>query len=326
MHRAQREIGGYFELECYPGLGFHPDAVALNCGRGCLAYDIELRGIRRMWVPMLMCDSVFELLARENVAVLPYKIKEGSFSPDWTTLSPSTHDWLLLMDYYGQLTRDTVEEALSYFPNAVLVDETQGFFRPAWTGADTFWSCRKWFGVADGGYLATSDGMRLSRELPQDESYGRYGYVLGRVERPAGEFFTESTANNKRFASEPAKIMSQVTKFLLGPIDYMGAQMRRDTNWATLDAALRHLNKLDLHAPKGSFMYPFMTSHAQEIRKKLIAAGVFVPVLWPNVLVEQPLGSWERCVAEDILPLPIDQRYETEDMAYISQLVLEFIS
>lgn len=319
-----REIGGYLELERYPGCGFYPDAVALNCGRGCLAYEVELRGILRMWVPTLMCGSVPALLVREGVEVLSYEVGRD-LAPVWEAIAPSPGDWLLLVDYYGQLTSSTVEQGLSRFPHAVLVDETQGFFRPDWPGADTMRTCRKWFGVADGAYLSTWDGARLPHKISRDESHGRYGFVLGRVERPAGEFYAESVKNNVLFAMEPARMMSPVTESLLAPIDYTVAKTKRNTNWATLDSAIGHLNKLTLQTPDGAFMYPFMVDGAQEVREKLIERGVFVPVLWPNVLEEQPAGSWARRMAEDVLPLPLDQRYGKEEMEYVASAIMEAV-
>ena len=47
----EREIGGYLELERFQGEALHGDLIALGSGRACLAYLIELRGIRSIWLP-----------------------------------------------------------------------------------------------------------------------------------------------------------------------------------------------------------------------------------------------------------------------------------
>lgn len=70
-------------------------------------------------------------------------------------------------------------------------------------GLDTLYTCRKYFGVADGAFLYSD--MRLSKEIPQDESFERMHFLLGRYERSANEFYGEYVANNKLFATEPAK-------------------------------------------------------------------------------------------------------------------------
>lgn len=312
---AAREIGGYLELERFGGRPYHEGAVALNSGRGCLAYLVELRGMRTVWLPDLMCGSVPALFQREGVEVRTYPVGRDLL-PDYGAFRVGGGEWMLLMDYYGQLTAGDVEEALGVSGGRLVVDETQGFFRTPWPGADTVYTCRKWFGVPDGGYLATSDGARLGRALPRDESHGRMGYLLGRFERPASEFFSEAGENNDLFATEPAKAMSPITENILRAVDYGAARRMRDGNWGVLESRLSGINGIGLHRPDGAFMYPlYLGERAQEVRRALIAESVYVPVLWPDV--ERGCGVWSVRYAEGILPLPLDQRYGENDMNYM---------
>lgn len=316
-----KEIGGYFELQRFSGESYHKDAIALNCGRACFAYLVELRGIQKIWVPDFMCASVPALLNREGVKVLTYPIGIDML-PDYTKFMVSDDEWLLLADYYGQLRRKDVSRALAESGGNLIVDETQGFFRAPWVGADTVYSCRKWFGVADGGYLVTSDGARLVREIPQDESHARMGFVLGRFERPASEFYEESSGNNDFFANEPTKRMSPITENLMRVIDYELAKNRRDSNWDILAEALSEANLMNPLKPDGAFMYPFMTTNAQTVRQKLIAGHIYVPCLWPNILRDVYKGSIAQRFAELILPLPLDQRYGEAEMRFVVSVVL----
>ena len=320
----RREIGGYLELERFFGEHYHANAIALNCGRGCLAYETELRAIRTIWIPDLMCDCVPALFRREGVSVRTYRIG-GNLLPIYD-FEVANGEWLLLMDYYGQLTAADVERGIAASRGHLIVDESQGFFRRPWEGVDTVYTCRKWFGVADGGYLATSDGSRLTRKLTRDESHARMGFVLGRLERPAGEFFAESGRNNDFFDCEPARFMSLTTDNLMRAISYTRIRAKRDANWASLEVVLGRMNALSLHVPEGAFMYPLMIDDAQRVRKYLISRGVFVPMLWPNVPFEQSSDSWARRMTESVLPLPVDQRYGEEEMEYVSDLVLEALS
>lgn len=316
------EIGGYLELERFGGEPYHRDAVALNCGRGCLAYLVELRGIGAMWVPDWVCGSVPGLLRREGVEVRTYRVGRDLL-PEYDFEVPEG-EWMLLVDYYGQLRRSDVDRALAACAGRLVVDETQGFFRAPWEGADTVYTCRKWFGVSDGGYLATRDGARLARELPRDESHGRMGYLLGRFERPAHEFFAEASANNDLFAGEPAKAMSPLTENVLRAVDYGAARDRRDGNWAVLHGALGGVNGLEPRAPDGAFMYPLLLGErARAVREALIAERVYVPRLWPDV-GEVP-GGIARGLSEGILPLPVDQRYGEAEMQFVADLVAKLL-
>ena len=62
-----KEIGGYIELDKYSLPMLHEGAVALNCGRNCLAYIIRSRNIKAIDLPYLLCDSVIDLCEKENV-------------------------------------------------------------------------------------------------------------------------------------------------------------------------------------------------------------------------------------------------------------------
>ena len=74
------EIGGYLEIERYEGSLYHDNAIALNCGRGCLAYLIEARKIHDIWMPDFMCDSVFRVFDSHNVRMYFYHVDED-FNP-----------------------------------------------------------------------------------------------------------------------------------------------------------------------------------------------------------------------------------------------------
>lgn len=56
-------------------------------------------------------------------------------------------------------------------------------------GVDTIYTCRKYFGVSDGAFLYTD--TKPQRNLPQDESYDRMHFLMGRYERSASEFYNE---------------------------------------------------------------------------------------------------------------------------------------
>lgn len=313
------EIGGYFEFERFSGHPYHWGALAVNCGRAALALLIHMRGIKALLLPDWLCGSMRGVCEREGVSVRTYRIG-GDLRPVYN-FDLAQDEWMLLVDYYGQLDKRDVDAARKHCAGRVIVDETQGFFVRPWCCCDTLYSCRKWFGVADGGYLATSDGLRPAEPVARDESHGRMDFVLGRFERPASEFYRESSDNNASFAAEPAKLMSPITENIMRAIDYDGVRLARERNWAYLDESLRDVNGLTLRTPVGPFMYPLLIDGAQEIRKYLIEHKVFIPVLWPNVLVEQVEESWAFRLSRDILPLPIDQRYGREEMDRILDLL-----
>lgn len=200
----------------------------------------------------------------------------------------------------------------------------QSYFQMPVDGLDTLYTCRKYFGVADGAFLYTD--AKLDRELPQDESFERMHFLLGRYERSANEFYSEYVLNNKLFATEPVKRMSRLTENLLHGIDNDVVAKRRQENFDFLDAEFRDINELNLKSVYGAFMYPLLIQNGSEIRKALQKEKIYIPTLWPNVLKECPVDSLEYHYAADILPIPIDQRYGKEDMKRIAEMVKKTMS
>ena len=63
-----------------------------------------------------------------------------------------------------------------------------------------------------------------------------------------------------------------------------------------------------------------------DTKRKLIEQKIFVPMLWPNVPEQQPEDSEACRLAEQILPLPCDQRYGAEEMDFIIRAVRDCLN
>ncbi len=313
------EIGGYLELERFGGRLFHENALRLNSGRGCIAYLIEAEGIQSALLPDYMCDAVSQEFSRLNVAVETYHVNEV-FEPDWL-FSVKPGQWLYLNDYYGQLTDDCVWHAKEVSAGRLVVDETQGFFTLPRPGIRTLYTCRKYFGVPDGGFLYTP--TLLQRKLDRDVSWKRMKHVLGRFEEGSAQFLPIAQENNDVFSTHGARQMSALTENLLRGIDYESAMRKRTENYEVLADALDVINPLSLSIPNGPFAYPLLVGDGAQARKTLAKHGVFVPILWPNVPMSNNASQTAKQLAMNILPLPIDQRYGAEEMNHILSMLFD---
>ena len=310
-----REIGGYIEFEHYHGKMLHEDAVKLNCGRSALACLIEARGIRKLSLPYFCCDTVARVCQRYDV-----QLRFFSIDSDWMPLldAVAEDEWLYIVNPYGQLSDEVVLGLQERF-GRVIVDQTQAYFAEPLPEVDTLYSCRKFFGVADGALLYTSAGS--IRDYAFDESYDRMGFLLGRFERSASEFYSQYVDNNAFFANEPIRRMSKLTENILHSLDYDRIARIREDNFTYLQERFQLENKLQLHLPKGPFMYPLYVSNGMVVRKKLQERKIYIPLLWPEVLDVCASASFEYDLAANILPLPIDQRYGRAEMKYVADEV-----
>lgn len=314
-----KEIGGYLEFEKYHGKMLHSDGIKLNCGRNCLAYLILARKIKKIAVPYFMCDAVFDVCKRYGTEIHYYHVNEF-FLPENLVLE--NDEWMYIMNFYGQLATEVIEDYVHKYKH-VIADFAHDYFHEKVKGADTIYTCRKFFGVSDGAILYTNAETPLI-EIEIDESFERINYLFGRYERIASEFYDEFAKNNTFFADQPIKKMSKITENFLHSFDYEKIKRQRSNNFHYLHERLHSINMLELQVPEGAYAYPLMVNNGAELKKQLINHNIFIPTLWPNVLQNMQVTDIEHRMVKDILPLPCDQRYLPEDMQYMVNLIFQY--
>ncbi len=313
-----KEIGGYFGLDAFCGKEYYPDLLKLNTARNALIYLCRARQIKKLFLPYFLCDSVAAACEAEGVAYQSYSI-----GPDFLPVFSqklNAGEYLYVVNYYGQLT-DAQILSLQKQYGSIILDNVQAFFQKPLLGVDTIYSCRKFFGLPDGAYLATD--ARLEG-LKKDKSAARMRHILGRLEGSASDYYNDFKENDASFRTLPLMEMSLLTENLLKAIDYEKTVAIRNANWQLLHEALGSKNPLKLRSPNGPYAYPFYCKNGMQIKKTLAERKIFVATLWPNVL--QMEGYLEKDYAENILPLPCDQRYDGQDMKIIIEAVLECIN
>ncbi len=306
-----KEIGGYFGLEQFSGRAYYDDLVAVNSGRNALLYILKARQVQKLYIPSFLCDSVSELCKREGYAYEEYQVN-ADFLPEFSK-KLGAGEYLYVVNYYGQISNEQIL-ALKAEYDRMILDNVQAFFQKPVPGIDTVYSCRKYFGVPDGGYAATD--CYLAETLPKDVSKDRMKHILGRFEENASDYYGDFQENDERFYELPLREMSALTENILRAVDYAAVKERRNENYRVLAEQLDSRNKLRLTMPEGPYCYPFYCENGMEIKRKLAACKIFIPTLWPNVRNME--GTLEKDYAENILPLPCDQRYGPEDMLRIA--------
>lgn len=319
-----KPIGGYFSLEVNQGWERHANALHLNAGRYALEYILRARNYRKVYLPYYICDSVMEPIRRLEVDYEFYHINEN-LEPV-SELAPSDDEAVLYVNYFGLKNR--IADTFCYAYKNTILDQTQAFYSERGNKyddrrvqCDTFYSCRKYFGVPDGAYLYTD--CRLNEDLPQGESYERMSFLTKRIDRSAQEGYADFQANDQFISTMGMKSMSQLTKAIMNGIDYSDKANRRIQNFHLLDKVLRNTNFFKWSMDYGTIplVYPYYVEDGACLRQYLIDHQVFCARYWPNVLEWCEKNSFEYKLAENLVALPIDQRYSENDMQMILDIV-----
>ena len=306
-------IGGYFELELPYYEEYHKDAIRLNTGRNCLEYILRTRKYSKVYIPYYTCDVVLEPFKKLNIPYEYYHIDIHLEIQDDIALN--TDEALLYTNYYGLKQRYTEKLALQY-GNNLIVDNTQAFYAKPIAGIDTFYTCRKFFGVPDGAYLYTD--KQLDVELEQDISYERMLSLTKRIDISPEDGYQDFRNTSNALVGQPIKRMSKLTQRMMQGIDYESIAKRRRANYLLLHNALENENhlKLPLDGDAVPMVYPYL-SQIKGLREKLIENKIFVARYWPNVLECSTPDEIDYLLASQMQPLPTDQRYREEEMKYI---------
>lgn len=303
----------------FSGSMLHDGAVALNCGRNCLGFLIKAYGIKKIYIPYFCCKSVSQPCEQNHIEIEYYHI-DKIFRPVFEK-KLGDNEWLYIVNFYGQISKEEIKEWKEKY-GRIIIDNAQAYFQTPVYGVDTLYTCRKFIGVPDGAFLYTN--VTLEEELLIDESYDRMKFVLGRFERTASEFYRMSVVNNELFKQQPIKRMSALTANLLRGVDYLKIKDIRTQNFSYLHKRLGIYNELKIQTTEGAFAYPLFMKGAHKLRKNLADKKIYIPTLWPDVL-EKPENTLEYQYANDILPLPCDQRYGWEHMETICNAIEQMV-
>ena len=310
-------IGGYFSLELPHYEEYHKDAIRLNTGRNCLEYILRVRNYKKVYIPYYTCEVILEPFHKNGTEYAFYHIDFDFELAEEINLQEG--EALLYTNYFG-LKQRYIEQLAKKYGHYLIVDNTQAFYAKPIKGIDTFYTCRKFFGVPDGAYLYID--RLLDEEYELDISWERMNFLTKRIDISPEAGYADFREVSKSLIGQPIKQMSRLTQRLMQSIDYQDAAKKRRENYCYIHQYLSETNQLKLSLSDDAvpMVYPYLTDK-KDLRDNLIKNKVFVARYWPNVQEWAGDGTMEQYLSYNLLPLPIDQRYCEDDMKRIVELI-----
>jgi hypothetical protein len=305
-------IGGYLELQLPRGEELYPSLLKINTGRNAFEYILKVKRYKLVHIPYYTCEVVLEPLKRLGIPFQFYTINEQMDPVLDFVLGPE--DCLLYTNYFG-LKQETVIRLSKLFDN-LIIDNSQAFFSEPLENVDTFYSCRKFFGVPDGSYLQCTSDIRL--KLVKDVSVDRFSHLIKSIDLGIENGYKDFVANNVSLSNNPIKKMSALSQRILSGIDYQNCKYRRNSNFMYLHDYLEEYNdySFDASSLNGPMVYPLLIS-SSEIKNKLLDKRIYIATYWPNVLEWTTKKMYEHYLTTHLIALPIDHRYTHSEMKRI---------
>lgn len=320
-----KEIGGYFELELMDRGGFpHDDGILVNSGSNALEYILRSLGdVKCVWVPYFTCSIVLKPFKNTGI---PYKFYHINQQLELSGEIPlAAGEYLLMTNYYG-IKDAYISNLADKYGRHLIVDNAQAFYTKAIQGVPTVYSPRKFSGIPDGGIACGIDAGRIDT-FDADASFDRCSHLLKRYDLGAAAGYDDFKLNDAVLATNSIKKMSRLTQALLRSIDHERVKNARMRNFAALHSTLEKSNQLNIDVGENDecpLVYPYWIPEGRKLKTHLIQNKVFCATYWPNVFDWCKPSDTEYLLAEDVVCLPIDQRYGEEDMTYILKLIKKY--
>ena len=319
-----REIGSFIELELPKGRERYSSdygVARLNTGRAAIWHAFRLTGAKAIWIPYYQCESVREFLTKKGVKIKYYH-QDRSFTP--TDLKPDSDEAVLLVNYFGIMSYDRMQNLARPYEN-VIIDNCPAFFCQPLPNALNVYPARKFVGVADGAYVVGNNAHLYVEEYPQCYSSDTASFLMKRIEYGCeGKGYEARTLNEDRIDSEDIMKMSKLTRAMLDGADYEYNRSRRRENFEMACQLFADNNRID---PKRYYdvstvpmVYPLVVED-DGLLGKLLSAKHFQGRWWKYITEELPESSFEHWLSRYMIPVTIDQRYGKEDIVHIYNVI-----
>lgn len=319
----EKPIGGYLEWEfsaCNKGFP-NDDGILLNSGHHALQYILEqLECITKVYIPYFTCDIILTPLRHLGIKYEFYRINDRLEIAEHISLGAT--EYLIYTNYFG--IKDIYVGILyEQYKGQLIIDNAQAFFFPPIKGCFQFYSPRKFVGCPDGGIVSPKIINNIT--LEESKSYDLCTFLLQRADDDVESGYINFRKASTVLRNDSMKKMSLLTRKILNSLDYDKIKESRNRNFRYLHKRLQSSNMLSgiikehFECP---LVYPYYSVNPK-LREALINDKIFVAKYWPNVTDWCSQDDLEYKMANHLIALPIDQRYDEKDMDRILDVIYE---
>ncbi|MBL8122097.1 hypothetical protein JNM87_05095 [Candidatus Saccharibacteria bacterium] len=314
-----KAIGGFYELLLpRQSIEYHKDAIALSSGRACIRTVIKRLKIKKCYLPNYTCDAIYDPFDLEGVDYDLYAINESLEPVDFPELAEG--EYFYYINYFG-VKSAMVERLYDLYGDRLLIDNTHDFFKQRQHDCFSFTSARKYFGVPDGAFLYAP--MAIDIVEPRFSEYS-LTHSVERLKGNQSKGFEAYKKYEKSLNSEIYRI-SELSEKMLSLVNIEEVKRKRRDNFLTLHSLLQKKNVFtfyDIGDNDTPFAYPFLP-HGKYNKTVLYSFNIYIPTLWADPLAHEKSTEFETRLATSLLPLPIDERYNEQDMSFMAEKILK---
>lgn len=332
------------EHNLFQYLNAFENSIYFDSGRSALRYItryIPENGITLL--PEYICESVTGCFETDRICF--YRL-EQDFTIDMESIKVQiTPDVkvIFLMHYFGMVQPadklDVLKRIAKERGIAIIEDTTHSIFSKKRTVGDyVISSIRKWMPIPKGGVLYMADNvlgveMEESRIPVSIENERADAMILKDLflkhfldcNSEYRKMFTE--CENALDKQKEIYRLSDFSGFIISCMDIEEIILRRKRNYQFLKEQMAKSDFLPvcrLNSDDCPFVFPVRVQQRDKFRKYLMDRRIYCAVHWPfdGVMKEERAFAEEN--AGSLISLPIDQRYDEDEMEYMVKVISEY--
>lgn len=307
------------------------------CREALLNLAVRFRDSKKkVLLPSYTCQTLLDPFQQEGWEITFYNIKRNlridtdDLKEKHTMLRPNL---CVAHPYYGADLNQEELDALKTLKDAgctLVEDLTQCVFSTQRSEIFDFFcgSYRKWFPIPDGAFLTGTD--MVQPELKENTDFVQpmadAMYLRGTFHKTGDTNVKEISrrVGNQAISKISGKIvehrMSDFSMSLLLQADIETAKKKRFENYRFLFEHLQNNKAVEILDRKveevtcAPLFFPIFIKNRSEFQKRLAQHEIYAPVLWPVHTDALLINNSIKSIYDEILMLPIDQRYSIGDM------------
>ena len=326
------------------------DYAWLSTGRSAIQFvinTIEERNPRLKKVavlPSFTCDTVFEPFLKSGYEVYYYPVENNlTTASDAILETVFEHDASIVLfhRYFGFDTLDGQVDrmcgVLRELGKYSIEDCTQCLYSgiPRADSDFTVGSIRKWTGTPDGGFAVCREDRFNKKPFKSDTaleeakikaSYAKYCYLFEKKGEKGKLLAMYRSAEEILDNQEVIYGISNMSAKVQANLNVSELVNKRRKNFEFLSKELKQYITpvFTLQDREVPLYIPILVDDRGALQNHLVANAIYAPVVWPKD-EQQPIQcEGAENAYEHLLCIPIDQRYGTDDMERIVEVINDF--
>ena len=316
------------------------DFVWLSTGRSAIRFvidSIEERNPKKKKVailPSFTCDTVVAPFIQAGYEVHYYQVSKALATSSDHILNTAFEYGASIVLFHRYFGFDTLDcqidimcERLREAEISTIEDCTQCLYSMIPRGDADYYvgSIRKWAGTPDGGFAVCRAGKFTKKPLCSDvelehakvsASYAKYEYIIHHHGDKSRVLAMYREAEDILDNQSTVFAISDTSATVQANLDMEALVMKRRNNYKLLEESLasKVYRVFSLKEGVVPLYFPILVDDRVSLQRCLIDNAVYAPIVWPKDKC-QPIQSNEtEHLYQHMLCIPIDQRYDKDDM------------